>query len=139
MWIKSYSVITKDVTKEQMWKLFADVNNWNTWDKEIDYAKMEGAFKKGNSFVLKPKGGPKVKIELIETIENQKFVDLTKFPLAKMFGEHTLEETKNGLKITTTMKVKGLLGFVWRKLVAQNIVNGLPEETENQIKFARTL
>ena len=26
MWVKSYSIVTKKVTKEQMWKLFADVN-----------------------------------------------------------------------------------------------------------------
>lgn len=139
MWTKSYSVVTKDATKEQMWKLFADVNNWNKWDTGIKYAKMEGKFEKGNFFELKPKGGPKVKIELLEIIENKKYVDLTKFPLAKMYGEHTFEETPNGLKITITMSVKGLLGFLWIKLVAQNIVNGLPVEMVEQIKYASKL
>ncbi|MDB5089831.1 MAG: polyketide cyclase, partial [Mucilaginibacter sp.] len=36
MWTKSYSVTTRDVTKEQMWKLFADVNNWPSWDEGIE-------------------------------------------------------------------------------------------------------
>ena len=139
MWTKSHSIVTKEATKEQMWKLFADVNNWHTWDKGVDYAKMEGRFEKGNFFELKPKGGPKVKIELIETVENRKFVDLTKFPLAKMYGEHTFEETPAGLKITTTMKVKGILSFLWIKLVAKNIADGLQTEMPEQIKFARKL
>jgi len=139
MWTKSYSVETKEATKEQMWKLFADVNNWHKWDTGIEYAKMEGKFEKGNHFELKPKGGPKVKIQLVETIENKKFVDFTKFPLAKMYGEHVFEETPNGLKITTTMRVEGLLSFLWVKLVAKNIADGLPNEMPEQIKFASKL
>ncbi len=139
MWTKTHSIVTKEVTKEQMWKLFADVNNWHKWDTGIEYAKMEGRFEKGNHFQLKPKGGPKVNIELVETIENKKFVDFTKFPLAKMYGEHTFDETASGLKITTTMKVKGLLSFLWIKLVAQGIVNSLPVEMEQQVKFASKL
>ncbi len=139
MWTRTHSIVTKEVTKEQMWKLFADVNNWHKWDTGIEFAKMEGKFEKGNHFQLKPKGGPKVNIELVETIENKKFVDFTKFPLAKMYGEHTFEETPNGLKITTTMKVEGLLSFVWIKLVAQGIVNSLPVEMGQQVKFASKL
>lgn len=139
MWTKSHSIITRKATKEQLWKLFADVNNWHVWNTEIKYAKMEGKFEKGNHFILKPKKGPKVKIELIETIENKKFVDCTKFPLAEMHGEHIFEETPDGLKITTTMMVKGLLSFLWIKLVAQDIVNGLPTEMEKQIEIASKL
>ncbi len=139
MWIKSHSITTNEVTKEQMWRLFADVNNWHTWDEGIEYAQMEGAFTAGNHFILKPKGGPKVKIELAETIPNQKFVDLTRFPLAKMYGEHTFEETPTGLKITTTMKVEGLLSFLWVKLVASGIANGLATEMPAQVKTAAKL
>lgn len=139
MWIKSHSIITKEATKEQMWKLFANVNEWHTWDEGIEYAKMDGEFEKGNHFFLKPKGGPKVKIELVETVKNKKFVDLTRFPLAKMWGDHVFEETPEGLKVTTTMKVQGPLGFLWRRIVAQGIVDGLPTEMVNQAKTASKL
>ena len=139
MWTKSHSIVTTEATKEQMWKLFADVNNWHTWDSGIEFATMEGKFEKGNHFILKPKGGPKVKIALVETIENKKFVDCTTFPLAKMYGEHTFEENKEGLRITTTMKVEGALGFLWRKLVAQDIADGLQKEMPEQVKAASRL
>ena len=139
MWIKSHSIVTKEVTKEQMWKLMADVNNWHTWDSGIEYATLSGKFEQGNHFMLKPKGGPKTKIELIEVIENQKFVDLTKFPLAKMYGEHLFEETNQGLKITTTMKVEGLLSFLWIKIVAQGIADSNPHEMQEQIRIASKL
>src|SRR5437868_3557843 len=119
MWTRSHSIVTKEVTKEQMWKLFADVNNWPKWDKGVELAQLEGKFEKGNHFMFQPKGGPKLKIKIVEAIENQQFTDFTKFPLAKMYGAHTFEDTANGLKITTTMNVQGILSFLWVKLVAQ--------------------
>ncbi len=139
MWTRSHSIVTKEVTKEQMWKLFADVNNWHTWDEGIDFSKLRGKFEKGNFFTLKPKGGPKVKVELLETIENRMFLDVTNFPLAKMYDEHTFEETPQGLKITNTITVKGILGFLWRKMVAQKIVDALPNDMQTQIKTASKL
>ncbi|WP_264564855.1 SRPBCC family protein [Flavobacterium sp. N3904] len=139
MWTKSYSIVTNDVSKEQMWKLFSDVNNWHTWDTGIEFPKLEGKFEKGNHFMFQPKGGPKLKIEIIEAIENQNFTDFTKFPLAKMYGEHTFVDTPDGLEITTTMKVEGILSFLWIKLVAQKIVDTLATDMEVQIKTASKL
>ncbi|MDJ1481195.1 SRPBCC family protein [Cytophagaceae bacterium YF14B1] len=139
MWIRSHSVTTQEVTKEQLWQLFADVDNWAAWDEGVEYAKLEGKFEKGAFFTLKPKGGPKVKIQLIETTKNKSFTDMTRFPMGRMYGEHTFEETTEGLRITTTMKVEGLLGFFWRKVVAQSIVDALPTEMLHQIQVAKKL
>ncbi|MBP2616269.1 SRPBCC family protein [Chryseobacterium jejuense] len=139
MWKKSYSVHTKEVTREQIWKLATDVDRWKDWDETVEYSTLLGEFKEGESFILKPKGGPKVKIKLIEIIPLQKFTDLTSFPLAKMYGEHIYEETENGLRITITMTVTGLLSKLWIKLVANDIVQHLPEDIANQIKNAKKL
>ena len=139
MWTKSHSIVTEEVTKEQMWKLFADVNKWHTWDKGVEFAQLEGKFEKGNYFTLRPKGGPNVKVKLLETVENKSFLDVTKFPLAKMFDNHTFEETPQGLKITNTISVTGVLGFLWRKIVAQKIVDSLPNDMQTQIKSASKL
>jgi hypothetical protein len=139
MWTRTHSIVTKEVTGEQIWKLFADVNNWHTWDKGIEFAKIEGKFEKGNYFTLRPKGGPDVKVELLETVENKSFLDVTKFPLAKMYDNHTFEETEDGLKITNTITVKGLLGFLWVRIVAQKIADALPADMKEQIKAASKL
>jgi len=139
MWARTYSIVTKEVTKEQMWKLFADVNNWHSWDQGIESARLDGKFEQGNHFLLRPKGGPEVKVELLETVENHKFSDVTKFPLAKMYDEHLFEETENGIKITNTISVKGLFGFLWVKLVARKIADALPSDMQEQIKSASKL
>ncbi|HEU4496460.1 MAG TPA: SRPBCC family protein [Flavobacterium sp.] len=139
MWTRSHSIVTKEVTKEQMWKLFADVNNWHTWKKGVERAKLEGKFEKGNYFMFQPKGGPKLKLEIVEATENKSFTDLTRFPFAKMHGEHSFEETPDGLKLTTTMTVTGILSFLWVRLAAQKIADGLPYDMQHQIKTASKL
>jgi len=139
MWTKSHTIVTKEVTKEQMWKLFANVNDWHTWDQGIEFAKLEGKFEKGNSFLLRPKGGPNVKVTLLETVKDKSFLDVTSFPLAKMYDEHIFEEMVEGLKITNTITVKGLLGFLWIKIIAQKIADALPADMQEQIKAASKL
>ncbi len=139
MWTRTHSIVTRQVTREQMWKLFADVNNWQTWDEGIEFAKLDGKFEEGNYFVLRPKGGPNVKVELLETVENKKFLDVTKFPLAKMYGEHLFEETSEGLKVTNTITVRGILAFLWVKIVAKKIADALPTDMQHQIKIASAL
>ncbi|MEG1024389.1 MAG: polyketide cyclase [Flavobacterium sp.] len=139
MWTRSYCVTTTEITKEQIWKLTTDINKWKKWDDTVEDSLLLGEFRVGNYFLLKPKGGPKVKIKLVEVIENKKFTDLTVFPLAKMYGEHTYEDTSDGLKISVTMTVKGILSFLWVKLVAKGIVDHLPADIANQIENAKKI
>jgi len=139
MWTKSYSLITKAVTKEQLWKLFSEVDKWPTWDDGLESAELVGPFEKGSHIILKIKGGPKVKVKLLETVVNRGFLDVTTFPLAKMYDRHSFEETPDGLKVTTTLYVKGFLSFVWIKLVAQKLADALPLEMKKQIERAGQL
>ena len=139
MWSKTHSIVTKEATREQLWKLYSDIHNWHTWDSGVESAKLEGKFEVGSYFLLKPKGGPKVRIQLVEIISNRKFVDMTRFPLAKMYGEHTFEDTSEGVRMTITMKVEGILAGLWRRIVAQDIVNKLPGEMAHQVKTASAL
>jgi len=86
MWTRSYSVVTKEVTKEQLWKLFADVNNWHTWTKVSSMPSWKANLKRGITLCCGQRR-PNVKVELLETIENKHFLDVTSFPLAKMYDD----------------------------------------------------
>lgn len=133
-WSKSYSQTVENVKVEDIWKVWIDINNWNTWQKDLEYSKLEGDFKIGNTFILKPKGVSEVTIELIEVEPNKLFTDLTKFPLARMYGKHEFIQLENKVEIKTTMSVEGYLGFVWRKIVAEDVANGMEEQTASLIK-----
>ena len=122
---------------EQVWKVWTDLNQWHTWQSDIEYAKLEGDFKVGKTFLLKPKGGPKVNIEIIEVETNRLFTDLTRFPGAKMYGSHEFVVHGDELEIKTTMSIEGPLSFIWRKIVAEDVANGMEEQTNNLIEKTR--
>jgi hypothetical protein len=137
MWTTTCSKVYSGVTKESVWKLWADVNGWTSWHGDLDYVKMTSEFAVGNHFLLRPKGAPEFKIRIVELLPGRKFTDCTTFFGAKMYDTHELEETEQGLRLTNTLKVTGPLGFVWRKLVAENVAKTAPRENEALVELAR--
>lgn len=137
MWSKTYSKRVKGIQAEQVWQVWTDINQWHTWQSDIEHAKLAGEFKVGSSFWLKPKGGPKVKIELIKIEYLKEFTDLTRFPGAKMFGSHQFIHHGDELEIKTTMSIEGPLSFLWRKIVAEGVANSVPQQTDNLIEKAK--
>jgi hypothetical protein len=113
-----------------------DVNQWPSWDTELESTKLDTAFAPGARFKLRPKGGPNVSIELISVEPLVQFTDVTKFPLARMYDQHALEDTPEGLKIKNKIWVKGPLGWLWRRLVAQGVANGVPAQTDAVAAYA---
>ncbi|MHB8140734.1 MAG: SRPBCC family protein [Vulcanimicrobiaceae bacterium] len=139
MWSKTYSKRISGVQVEEVWKLWTDVNRWHTWQPGIEYAKLDGEFKVGNTFQLKPKGGSRVSIQIVKVESGRQFTDLTRFPGARMFGCHEFIPHGDELEIRTTMNIEGFLSFLWRKIVAENVADGMAEQTEALIEKARSV
>jgi hypothetical protein len=139
MWTKTYSKTFPGLKREDIWRIWTDINNWPKWHGDLDYCKLEGEFKVGNHFFLKPKGIKQVKIMLTEIHEGYSFTDCTSFFGAKMYDTHSMIDTPDGLKLTNKMVVIGPLKWLWIKLVAQNVADTIAEETENLVALARSL
>lgn len=137
MWTRTYSKTFQGLKREDIWRIWTDINNWPTWHGDLDYCKLEGDFKVGNHFILKPKSVSPVKIMLTEIVEGHYFTDCTSFFGAKMYDTHEMKETLDGLKLTNKLVVTGPLKWLWIKLVAQNVADTVPEEMENLVKLAR--
>jgi hypothetical protein len=138
MWTKSFNKIYSGIKRKDIWDLWVDVNNWPKWHEDLEYCKMDGEFRVGNHFLLKPKGVGPVKIILTEIDEGKKFTDCTIFFGAKMYDIHTIEETSDGLKISNTVTVTGPLKWLWVKLVAQNVANTSSRQMEKLVELARS-
>lgn len=137
MWSKSYSTTVKGLRASQVWKVWTDVDRWPTWQDDIENAKLDGEFKQGGVFRFKPKGGPVFDLELTKVEPVAVFVDLTRFPLARMYDAHELVDRGEDVEIKTTIRIEGPLSFLWRKIVAENVANGMKEQTERLIEKAR--
>ena len=134
MWTKSYSKIVENLDAAKVWTVWTDVDQWHTWQDDIEYAKLNGEFATGGLIHFKPRGGPNIKLELAEVKPNSVFVDLTRFPLARMFDSHELIDHGGNLEIKSTIRIQGPLSFLWRKLVAENVANGLEQQTDKLIE-----
>ncbi len=137
MWVRTHHQIVQGISKEAIWQLWTDINNWPTWHDDLDYCKMHGEFIVGNHFKLKPKGAFPVKIILTEVDEQRKFTDCTQFLGAKMYAKHTIEKTDDGLRLTNTLVVTGPLKWLWIKLVASHIADTIPDEMNALVALAR--
>lgn len=137
MWSKTYSKRVSGVTLEKVWQVWFDVNQWHTWQTDIEYARLEGEFKVGNNISMQLKEGPKVAFEIVSVAPGQEFTDVTRFPGARMFDSHELIDHGDEVEIRTTIRVKGILSFLWRKLVAENVASGMAAQTDALIEKAR--
>lgn len=137
MWTRTYTKTFQGIKREDIWRIWTDVNNWPTWHGDLDYCKLDGDFVVGNYFMLKPQGINPVKIVLTEINEGDNFTDCTSFFGAKMYDTHSMIDTAEGLKLTNKLVVTGPLKWLWVKLVAQNVAETIPEEMESLVKLAR--
>lgn len=137
MWSKRHSLSFEGVRPEQVWKVWSDVNQWHTWQPDIEYARLEGAFETGQIFKFRPKGGPELGIELTEVKPLVGYADLTRFPLAKMLDSHEIVDHGDHIEIQNTLTVSGPLSFLWRKLVAEDVAASIAGQTRNLVERAR--
>ncbi|WP_293312396.1 SRPBCC family protein [Pedobacter sp. UBA5917] len=103
---ESAPVVTKlqiviDAPTDSVWKIFADVNRWPQWQKEIPGSKINGPFKVGTSFDWKTHG---LTIRsTFHTIENNREVGWSG-PAFGSFAIHNWHFIKQGNK--TVVKVE---------------------------------
>lgn len=130
MWNKQVSIKT-NATKKQVWKLWSDVENWKKWDIETEYSSLEGSFEVGQYITIKPVGAPKSKCKIIEVSENKNFTVCASLPFTKMYFIHELEELNGELFITHRVEIKGLLTFLFSKIIGKNLEKNLTKSMNN--------
>ena len=137
MWTRTHSKFYPNVSSKAIWKIWVDINNWPSWHDDLDYCKLDGGFKVGSHFMLKPKGEPAVKIMLTEVDEGHSFTDCTKFFGAKMFDTHIMEVRDGGVYLSNKLVVTGPLKWLWIKLVAKKVADAAPDEMDSLVRLAQ--
>ncbi len=134
---KSHLVVVTGVTRRQIWHVWQDINNWHKWDHDIEWARLKDPFITGSNFELKPRSGPKVNIQLHDVEFEQGFTDFCQFPLARMYSIHKMRESDDGVEVSHTIRIEGLLAHLWWQLVGKHIAAGMSQHTEAMIEHAR--
>lgn len=122
-----------------IWHIWKDVNNWNTWDHGIEYSTIDGPFAVGTTGRLKPKGGPLVYIKLTQVEPMTMFVDESKLFLAQIIVSHYLTELDGKTQVTHQIEMAGPLAFLFAYLIGRTMKKNLPQEMQAMVKKAENL
>lgn len=122
-----------------IWQIWQDVQNWNTWDYNIEYSHIDGSFIKGTTGKLKPKGGPLVCTKLTCVEPMKMFVNESKLFLARIIVSHYLTESKHKTQVTHQIEITGPLAFLFAYLIGRTMKKNLPKEMRALIKKAESL
>lgn len=124
---------------QNIWKFWSNVDSWNKWDAEVQWAKLDGPFTKGAKGTLKPNGWPVCKFLVTHVELDHKFHDVTKMPLTSMEFQHEMVVKDNLTKITHRVVVKGLLAPLLYFTLRPKLKMGLARAVKSLAELAENL
>lgn len=136
MWTAEYTLIT-DASREAIWKTWADVENWPTWDKGVEWCRMSGAFQTGTSYTLKPVGGGAVQARITACEPLTRFADVSDLPLARLEFVHELHERPDGVHLTHRINITGPLTFLFAQVIGKSTAKEFPTTLANLVRVAK--
>ena len=138
MWTTEYTLVT-DASAKSVWNTWANVENWPSWDRGVQWCRLDGEFKVGTAYTLKPVGGPEAKAVITDCQPLKRFADSTALPLAKMDFVHELREEQDGLHVTHRVTISGPLSFFFAQVIGKDTARDLPETIGNLVRVAKEL
>ncbi|MCX2180869.1 SRPBCC family protein [Streptomyces sp. SKN60] len=107
MWTYEHSVET-DAAPEAIWRLWADVENWGTWNADIASIRIDGPFAPGARIEMAPAGDDPVHLVVTETVDGELFVDEARFGGLVLRTEHWIERGEAlPTRVTYRMRITG--------------------------------
>ena len=121
---------------EAIFKLWADIDHWADYDQGIEWARLTDSFSVGGRYTLKPKGGPKVKADILVVEPSERFIDVSHLPGAKLKFDHSISRKADVTSVTVVMTISGPLSLLWAKILGNNQQADLEQSTTNLIAKA---
>jgi hypothetical protein len=133
--IHKESIVT-NASKKSIWDLWTNVEKWPQWDKEIEWANLNGNFQQNQTGTLKPKGAPSSTFKITTCIPLNAFTDTAKLPFATLIFDHQMTEKDNQRLITHHISITGPLAKVFNWLLGKKLKDGLIKALPQLIKLA---
>jgi uncharacterized protein YndB with AHSA1/START domain len=95
MWTTEYNVETT-ASPEAVWRLWADVAGWPTWNRDIETIEIDGPFAAGSTIFMKPYGEDPVELRIAEAVEPERFVDEADLGEVVVRTSHRVQSRERG-------------------------------------------
>jgi uncharacterized protein YndB with AHSA1/START domain len=107
MWTAEH-IIETSATREQIWRLWADVATWPEWNDDIERIELIGPFAAGGRILMTPIGDETVDLRIAEATEPESFVDEADFGEIVVRTMHRVEPLDDeGSRVTYRMEIIG--------------------------------
>lgn len=107
MWEYENSIETT-ASPAAVWRLWADVANWGSWNGDIETVELHGPFAEGSTISMTPAGQDAVTLRLADVRENELFVDEAEVAGVVLRTVHRLEPLDEGrVRVTYRMEITG--------------------------------
>ncbi len=135
MWTYEHSEVAQ-VGAEEIWRLWSRVEQWHTWNGDIETITIDGPFAAGTRFTMTPIGDDPVELRLDEVVENRRFADVAEFDGLVIRTVHEMEPQGDQLKITYRMEISGPNADALGPEIGPQISGDFPETIASLIKHA---
>ncbi|MEO1289364.1 MAG: SRPBCC family protein [Chloroflexota bacterium] len=116
---------TTTASKAQIWAIWEDVTQWQQWDIELQYSRLDGAFTEGTQGTLKAKGSPESRFIITECTEGESFTYAVQLPFAKLRVAHYFLESDE-TTFVHEVAFTGALGWLFGRLLGETYSKALP-------------
>ncbi|MEW2275714.1 polyketide cyclase [Streptomyces sp. SID685] len=107
MWEYEHSIETS-ATPGAIWRLWADVENWGTWNAEIEKIEINGPFAAGTQITMTPPGDDPVLLRIAEAVEDELFVDEARFNGLLLRTTHHIDRIdQDRIRVVYRMEITG--------------------------------
>lgn len=138
MFIIKHTVETT-ATPSQIWSVWQDVENWKSWDHDLESSQLNGPFTAGTPGILKFKDGTELKTVLMQVDFSKSFVQEAKLFLAKAVMTHYINEVNGKTQVTVQTEIRGPLSFFYALFIGKSIKKKVPLEMEEMLKKAKSI
>ncbi|AHG64724.1 SRPBCC family protein [Advenella mimigardefordensis] len=131
--------VTTDVSAQDIWAIWVDVNNWNKWDHGIAHSELSGSFNEGSRFVLTPQGGEPIDITLKTVTQGEAFSDEAHLPFGSIRNVHHMRMVGRKLQVTHEVyaDIDEASAQFFGNEIWPHMQSGLPEAVNNLILLAQ--
>jgi len=135
MLIVKHTVETK-ATPIQIWRIWQDVENWKTWDQEIELSRIDGPFQTGTTGCTKFVGTPLFKTLLTQVEPHKLVVQEAYLSFAKVISYQSMSHVAGKTQMTFQVEIRGPLSFFFACMLGRFIKKKIPIEMEEMLKRA---
>jgi hypothetical protein len=138
MWEYEYAVETS-APRAAIWRLWTDVQNWGSWNDDIEKIELRGPFAEGSTISMTPVGQDTVELRLTDVSANEQFVDEAEVGDVVVRTIHRLEQLEEDrVRITYRTEITGPAAGELGPEIGPHITADFPQTIASLIDRATT-